>query len=99
MKGKIKLGCPNQDCRNHQRNVKFKRTVKECPECGSALAHVCKKCITLMDNDDEAYCVLCKAEREDRRDALGKGLAGAGAFACAAVIAIAKSMPEIPSKK
>lgn len=32
-----------------------------------------------MDNDDEVFCVLCKAAKEDRNAAVGKGAAIGGA--------------------
>lgn len=42
MKKKIRLGCPNKDCKNYKKNEKFKSAVAECPECGSKLVHICK---------------------------------------------------------
>lgn len=81
MKKKTRMGCPNPDCKSFKKNVKFKDDVTECPECGSELIHICKskKCRTVVDNDDEAFCVLCKAAREDRNAAVGKGAAIGGA--------------------
>ena len=51
MKKKIRLGCPNKDCKNYKKNEKFKSAVAECPECGSKLVHICKskKCRTVVD--------------------------------------------------
>ena len=57
MKKKIRLGCPNKDCKNYKKNEKFKSAVAECPECGSKLVHICKskKCRTVVDGDDAAF--------------------------------------------
>lgn len=97
MKRKIRLGCPNQDCSNFHKNVKFKNDVKDCPECGTKLVHACrsKKCRTLVDNEQEAYCVLCKAERADKKAVAEKGAAGAGAVAVGVGIKYRRELLEI----
>ena len=108
MKKKIRLGCPNKECKNYKKNEKFKSAVAECPECGSKLVHICKskKCRTVVDGDDEAFCVLCKAEREDRKAAAGKGVAigGAGLFGIGVkyrrqLLGVVKTIPELLLKK
>lgn len=108
MKKRIRLGCPNQNCENYRRNVKFKGDAKDCPECGTQLVHVCKrkKCRTMVESDQEVYCVLCKAEKDDRKAAVGKGAAGAGAVAVGVgvkyrreLLEVAKTIPKLLLKK
>lgn len=78
---KIKLGCPNPECSNHKKNAKLKHNLTNCPICGSSLVHVCKnkKCHTLVEDDDKLYCVLCNADREDKKAVAAKGAAVGGA--------------------
>lgn len=78
---KIRLGCPNPECPHHKKNVKLKMNLTNCPKCSTPLVHVCKskKCRTIVDGENEPYCVLCKAEREDKKAVAAKGAAVGGA--------------------
>lgn len=78
---KINMGCPNPECSNHKKNAKLKRNLTNCPICGSSLVHVCKnkKCHTLVEDDDKLYCILCNADREDKKAVAVKGAAVGGA--------------------
>lgn len=78
---KIRLGRPNPDCVSHKKNVKFKNNISNCPKCDAPLVHICKsrKCRTVVDNDNEVYCVLCKADHEDKKAVAAKGAAFGGA--------------------
>ena len=108
MKKKIKMGCPNPDCNSFKKNVKYKSTIANCPNCGAELVHICKskKCKTIVDSDHEAYCILCKAEKEDKKAVAGKVGAGAGAVAAGVgvkyrreILEIVKAIPRLLLKK
>lgn len=108
MNKKIRMGCPNQDCKNFKKNAKFKNTVANCPDCGTELVHICKskKCRTIVDSDHEVYCVLCKAEKEDKKAVAGKVGAGAGAVAAGVgvkyrreIFEVVKAIPRMLLKK
>ena len=45
------------------------------------LVHVCKnkKCHTLVEDDHKLYCILCNADREDKKVVAAKGAAFGGA--------------------
>lgn len=85
---KIRLGCPNSDCLNNKKNVKFKKDISNCPKCDTPLVHVCKskKCRTVVDRDNEVYCVLCKADHEDKKAVAAKGATVGGAGLAGVVV-------------
>lgn len=87
-------GCINQNCNSYQREKQY--TQKEfsfCPECGGALSHVCKKCNTVMTDDNKKYCVRCEQEIQDKKDKRNETLKKAGG-AVAGVVGIA--MAAVP---
>lgn len=74
-----KMGCTNEACESRRKNVKYKASMKFCPQCGSELKPVCKshKCSTFLDDGGHALCATCRAKRDDRIDgAKKKGVAG-----------------------
>lgn len=74
-----KMGCVNEECESRRENVKYKASMKFCPQCGSELRPVCKshKCDTFLDDGGHSLCAACRAKHEDRiDDAKKKGAAG-----------------------
>ncbi len=65
--GKIK-GCSNESCEAHKKKIAYKEVDLFCPQCGDALAYVCKDCYTQLPNDVTVYCERCLAEHKDRKD-------------------------------
>lgn len=60
-------GCINTECNSFQKNKKYKDNEFEfCPECGSKLEHVCKKCPTVVNDDKQKLCLHCQAAKEER---------------------------------
>ncbi len=77
-------GCTNESCSMSQKKRAFKEAVNLCPECGTELVAVCKKCYTVLSDPGEVYCVGCKAKRDDRNDKIKERvLAAAGTVALA----------------
>lgn len=61
-------GCINAECNAFQKNRKYKDDEFEfCPECGSKLEHVCKKCATVVNDDKQKLCLHCQAAKEERK--------------------------------
>lgn len=89
-KSRNRYGCPNPECTSFKHKKKYKGDVDTCPECGCALSHVCKSkdCYTVVVDNDEPFCLKCKAKREDKKDKRRKaaGMGGIGAAAAAPVI-------------
>lgn len=80
-------GCINVNCDAY--NKKVPANERFCSQCGSELMYVCKRknCNKILEETDEAYCIMCMAMRADKREKVVKQ---AGAVA-GAVVTIAVS--------
>lgn len=96
-KSKNRYGCPNPECTSFKRQKKYKEDVDTCPECGYVLSHVCKSkgCYTVVEDNEEPFCLKCKAKREDKKDKKHKAVSIVGIGAAAATPAIVKNREVI----
>lgn len=63
-------GCPNSDCENHIKKVKYKATDEFCLKCGKPLVFVCKKCFSeIQDSGPEhTKCTHCMEEAQAKKE-------------------------------
>lgn len=89
-------GCPNNSCAAHEKKTLYKSSMNFCPECGTALAAVCKTkgCYTFLDDPSKKHCARCEATRADRTDKVKK----AGGMAVGAVVAVVGAAAELASQ-
>lgn len=92
-----KMGCTNEECESRRKNVKYKASMRFCPQCGGELRPVCKsrKCGTFLDDGEHSLCAACRAKREDRIDDAKKKGAALGGVALMAGAAVATKGKDI----
>lgn len=63
-------GCPNSDCENHIKKLRFKTTDEYCSKCGEPLVFVCKKCFSeIQDSGPEhTKCTHCMEEAQAKKE-------------------------------
>ncbi len=75
-------GCPNENCEQRQKKIKYKSSDEYCPKCGSRLIFVCNKCFSQIEDIDPSHkiCKRCEAESQEKKDKvidIAKGVAAA----------------------
>jgi len=89
-------GCTNPECNSFKRNKHYtKKEIKYCPECGNILSHVCKKCPTVLDDNNKVYCMRCeqqKLENQEKRLDKAKKIGGT---ALGIIVAAGAAIPGV----
>lgn len=89
-------GCVNSDCNSNQKGKQYtKKEFLFCPECGMPLSHVCKKCNTVLTNDESKYCIRCEEVRQDKKDKLKDDLKKTGGAVAGIAVAAGAAIPNV----
>lgn len=86
---RARKGCVDRNCTGYMnKKVKYNKDSEYCVRCGKPLYYVCSDCWTVLDDNKEKYCIICKNKRKDKRDDRVEKVKNAGKTGGAAVAAV-----------